>query len=155
MTDYEARVGDERVDPTPATWRIEWVDRAHGVARAFDGQRSRLVVAEGSGTEWTVTIGGRRVPVTVRSWRERVLAEAEVGAGAHAGPVEIRATLPGLVVGISVAAGDEVDAGASLLTIEAMKMQNEVRAPRPGRVIDVAVSAGQTVATGAALLRLE
>jgi biotin carboxyl carrier protein len=42
-----------------------------------------------------------------------------------------------------------------LLTIEAMKMQNEVRAPRAGVVIEVSVRAGQTVATGAPLLRLE
>ena len=45
--------------------------------------------------------------------------------------------------------------GEPLLTIEAMKMQNEVRAPRPGRVMEVAVAAGQPVATGALLLRLE
>ena len=48
-----------------------------------------------------------------------------------------------------------MDEGAPLLTIEAMKMQNEVRAPRAGPVIEVAVAAGQAVATGASLLRLE
>ena len=67
----------------------------------------------------------------------------------------MRATLPGLIVAVSVAPGDEVDEGAALLTIEAMKMQNEVRAPRAGRVIELEVAPGQTVATGAALLRLE
>jgi biotin carboxyl carrier protein len=48
-----------------------------------------------------------------------------------------------------------VDDGAPLLTIEAMKMQNEVRAPRAGRVIELQVASGQAVATGAALLILE
>jgi biotin carboxyl carrier protein len=81
--------------------------------------------------------------------------EAETAARAHAGPIEVRATLPGLIVAVSVTAGDEVEAGVALLTIEAMKMQNEVRAPRAGRVVEVAVAPGQTVATGAALLRLE
>jgi biotin carboxyl carrier protein len=93
--------------------------------------------------------------VTVRSWRERVLAEAETGASAHGGPVEVRATLPGMVVAVAVGPGDEVAEGAQLLTIEAMKMQNEVRAPRAGRVIEVAVAPGQTVATGTGLIRLE
>ena len=50
---------------------------------------------------------------------------------------------------------DEVAMGEPLLTVEAMKMQNEVRAPRSGRVIEVSVQAGETVATGAPLLRLE
>lgn len=65
------------------------------------------------------------------------------------------ATLPGLVVAVSVRVGDQVEVGDSLLTIEAMKMQNEVRSPRAGRVVEVSVSSGQTVATGVALLRLE
>jgi biotin carboxyl carrier protein len=154
MTDYETRVDGEPVDP-PEGWRFDWVDPAHGVARLTDGERSVPVLAEGQGSEWTVTLAGRRIPVSVRSWRERVLAEAETAARAHAGPVDVRATLPGLIVAVAVAAGDEVSDGAALLTIEAMKMQNEVRAPRAGRVIDVAVTPGQTVATGAALLRLE
>jgi biotin carboxyl carrier protein len=154
MTDFETRVGGEPIVPVDG-WRLDWVEPAHGVARLTDGQHSLLVLVEGQGTDWTVTLRGRRVPVTVRSWRERVLAEAETEARAHAGPVEVRATLPGLIVAVAVAAGDEVDEGASLLTIEAMKMQNEVRAPRAGRVIEVAVISGQTVATGAALLRLE
>jgi biotin carboxyl carrier protein len=154
MTDLEATVGGEAAD-FPEGWKLDWVDPAHGVARLSDGERSVLVLAEGQGTDWTVTVRGRRIPVSVRSWRERVLAEAEIDARAHAGPVEVRATLPGLIVAVGVAAGDEVEEGAALLTIEAMKMQNEVRAPRAGRVVEVEVAPGQTVATGAALLRLE
>jgi biotin carboxyl carrier protein len=154
MTDYEVRVGNEVVTPAGG-WRLEWVDRARGVARLSDGTRAHAVVVEGSGSDWTVTLRGRRVPVTVRSWRERILAAAVTAARARAGPVEVRATLPGLIVAVAVAPGDEVEEGSSLLTIEALKMQNVVRAPRAGRVIEVAVASGQAVATGAALLRLE
>jgi biotin carboxyl carrier protein len=46
-------------------------------------------------------------------------------------------------------------AGEALLTIEAMKMQNEVRAPRDGTVGEVVVAAGSAVATGQLLLRLD
>jgi acetyl/propionyl-CoA carboxylase alpha subunit len=154
VSEFESRVDGEPVD-VPTGWRFDWVDPTHGVARLSGDGRSLLVLAEGQGSDWTVTLGGRRIPVSVRSWRERVLAEAETEARAHAGPVEVRATLPGLIVAVAVAAGDEVADGAALLTIEAMKMQNEVRAPRAGTVIEVAVAPGQTVATGAALLRLE
>jgi biotin carboxyl carrier protein len=154
MSDLEVRVDDEAVEPA-AGWRVVWVDAAHGVALLTDGSAAALVVVEGEGTDWVVTLRGRRIPVTVRSWRERVLAEARSAALAQAGPVTVKATLPGLVVAVVVAAGDEVEEGAPLLTIEAMKMQNEVRAPRAGRVADVSVRSGQTVATGAPLLRLE
>ena len=152
--DLEVRIGDEVVAPADR-WQLEWVDRDHGIARMVDGERSIPLLVEGSGSEWSVTLRGRRIAVSVRTWRERVLAAAETAARSHAGPVEVKASLPGLIVAIGVGPGDEVEEGDALLTIEAMKMQNEVRAPRAGRVIEVAVTSGQTVATGASLLRLE
>jgi biotin carboxyl carrier protein len=154
VRDLEVRVGDQRVEPADG-WRIELIDGVGGLARLTNGERTILVLVEGRGAERVVTLHGRRIGVSVRTWRERILAEAETAAAAHHGPVEVRATLPGLVVAVAVEVGSEVEAGASLLTIEAMKMQNEVRAPRAGRVIEIAVGAGEAVATGAPLLRLE
>jgi acetyl/propionyl-CoA carboxylase alpha subunit len=154
MTDYELSVEGSQVEPLTG-WTLTWLDAAAGLARLDNGTSSELCLVEGSGSDWVVTLRGRRIPVTVRSWRERVLAEAETAARRHDGPIEVRATLPGLVVAIAVKEGDEVVAGATLLTIEAMKMQNEVRAPQAGRVATIAVQAGQAVAAGAPLLRLE
>jgi biotin carboxyl carrier protein len=154
MSDYELSVDGSPVEPASG-WTLTWVDAEGGVARLSDGSRSELCLVEGSGEEWVVTLRGRRIPVTVRTWRERVLADAESAAQRHDGPIEVRATLPGLVVAIAVEEGDEVASGTTLLTIEAMKMQNEVRAPRAGRVTTIAVVAGQAVAAGASLLRIE
>jgi acetyl/propionyl-CoA carboxylase alpha subunit len=155
VTDLELTIGDELVEPGEG-WSVRWLPEEPRIARvtAPDGSHS-IAIVEGSGSDWVVTIGGRRIRVTARTWRERVLADAESAAAAAGGPVAVTATLPGLVVAVGVGVGDDVAAGASLLTIEAMKMQNEVRAPRDGRVAEVAVSAGQAVATGALLLRLE
>jgi biotin carboxyl carrier protein len=66
----------------------------------------------------------------------------------------VRASLPGLVIRIAVVPGDTVSAGDPLVTIEAMKMQNEIRAPRGGEIAAVEVEAGQTIAGGAVLVRL-
>jgi biotin carboxyl carrier protein len=154
MTDYRATVDDGAVEPA-AGWALEWVDRRRGIARLTDGRASRAVVVEGAASEWFVTLAGRRFPVTVQTRRERLLAEARGAAADSGAPVEIRATLPGLVVAVAVADGDQVEAGSALLTIEAMKMQNEVRAPRDGVIAAVGVAAGQPVAKGALLLRIE
>lgn len=154
MSELEVRIGDRRVEPADG-WRFELVDAADGIGRLVNGTETIPVIVEGNGPDRVVTLRGRRIPVSVRTWRERVLAEAESAAAAHHGPVEVRATLPGLVVAVAVEAGDEVDAGTALLTIEAMKMQNEVRAPRAGRILEVSVRSGQPVATGAPLVRLE
>jgi propionyl-CoA carboxylase alpha chain len=61
------------------------------------------------------------------------------------------APLPGTVVALRVAVGDEVSAGQELLVIEAMKMQHVVRADRAGRVSALPVQAGAAVEVGAVL----
>lgn len=152
--DVEVSIDGELVRPAE-DWALAWIDRRHGIARLQREGEAVTVVVEGGGSTWAVSLRGRRIPVGVRTWRERVLAEAETAARTHDGPVTVAATLPGLIVAVAVVAGDEVEAGAALLTIEAMKMQNEVRAPRAGRIIEVSVAPGQAVATGVALLRLE
>ena len=154
MTDLELTIGGAAVEPALG-WTLSWLDAEAGVARLSDGGRSELCLVEGVGSEWVVTLRGRRIPVSARTWRERVLADAESAARQHGGPIEVRATLPGLVVSVLVHDGDEVQDGAILLIIEAMKMQNEVRSPRAGRISALAVAAGQTVAAGAPLLRIE
>ncbi|HEX2765776.1 MAG TPA: biotin/lipoyl-containing protein [Candidatus Limnocylindria bacterium] len=154
MRDYEVEVDGGRRRPADG-WQLVLDDPDHGVGRLVNGERSIPVVVEGSGSEWTVTLRGRRIPVAVRTWRERLLAEAATAARVHSGPTVVKATLPGLIVAVAVEPGTAVEEGETLLTIEAMKMQNEVRAPRAGTVVEVAVASGQTVATGAALVQIE
>lgn len=153
MTVFHVRVGGEPTEPAQG-WSFRWLDRRSGLALVSNGERSERVLIEGSGTEWHVILRGRRIGVTVRTRREELLAQAERASRAAGGPVDVNATLPGLVVAVRAREGDEVAEGDPLLTIEAMKMQNEVRAPRAGRVVKVAVAAGQPVPTGALLLRL-
>ncbi len=55
---------------------------------------------------------------------------------------------------VAVAIGDDVEAGQRLLSVEAMKMENELRAPRAGIVERIAVGPGQTVELGDTLIVL-
>ncbi|HEV2363389.1 MAG TPA: acetyl/propionyl/methylcrotonyl-CoA carboxylase subunit alpha [Caulobacteraceae bacterium] len=59
--------------------------------------------------------------------------------------------MPGLVVSMDVAPGDEVKAGQSICVVEAMKMQNIIRAERDGAIKAVGARAGETVAADAVL----
>jgi oxaloacetate decarboxylase alpha subunit len=84
--------------------------------------------------------------------RDRATAARE--AGTHHGPTDVRAIIPGRVVSVAVAVGDGVEAGQRLLSVEAMKMENELRAPRAGIVERIAVAGGQTVELGDTLVVL-
>ena len=56
--------------------------------------------------------------------------------------------MQGTVLSVAVAEGDEVEAGALICIVEAMKMENEVHAHRAGVVGQLSVAPGEPVATG-------
>ena len=152
-TDREFEVAGEALVPEPG-WTLTWEDRLHGRAILRRDDEVEAVLVEGGPTSWVVTVRGRRIEVTARSHRDRLLAETAEQGPRRRGPAEVRATLPGLVLRVAVEVGDEVAEGDPLVTVEAMKMQNEIRAPRSGRVSTVEVAEGQTIASGAVLVRL-
>ena len=78
------------------------------------------------------------------------------GVGAHAdGAARITAPMPGKVVRILVEPGSEVEAGAGIIVVEAMKMQNEMKAPKAGTIVALDVKVGATVNGGDVLAVIE
>ncbi len=116
----------------------------------------RVVVRRGATRgAYTLWIGGFRYEVEALDERTRTIRDM-TGAGAGpAGPMPIVAPMPGLIVRIAVAPGDEIKIGDGVVVIEAMKMENELRAAGQGRVKAVLVSAGQAVEKGAVLVEME
>lgn len=66
----------------------------------------------------------------------------------------IKSPLPGSIAKIMVKEGQAVKAGDILLTIEAMKMENEIMAPAAGTVKKIYVAEGKAVQQGEALVDL-
>jgi biotin carboxyl carrier protein len=136
---------DPAIGPSPAVvpaTDVRWLPRRRGDAE------NGIVRAE-------VTIDGWVLRVAVTSAeRAELVAKAGQGSGRRgpAGAEVVRARIPGRVVRLWVAEGDTVEAGARLLAIEAMKMENEIRAPRTGTVSGIRVGAGQGVELGDELL---
>jgi biotin carboxyl carrier protein len=111
------------------------------------------VLPAGRGDVEVVTGSSRiRIPLA-EPLRDR-LAHAAAGAAGEEEEEEVRALMPGRVLEIGVAAGDRLEAGAILLVLEAMKMQNEIRTARGGTVIRVEVEPGRAVDGGALLVVL-
>jgi 3-methylcrotonyl-CoA carboxylase alpha subunit len=73
--------------------------------------------------------------------------------GLHDG--EIEAPMPGKVTAVEVAAGDKVEKGQRLLTLEAMKMEHALTAPFDGTVAELNAKAGAQVTEGTILVKIE
>jgi biotin carboxyl carrier protein len=112
------------------------------------GGRSIEVTAEETASGLLIRVNGREFQVEIfdpRSWRRRRGAGIELE-----GRQQLVAPMPGKIVRVLIAAGEQVSSGQGLLVIEAMKMQNEIRSPKSGTVEKVARE-GQTVNAGEVL----
>jgi biotin carboxyl carrier protein len=68
---------------------------------------------------------------------------------------EIKTTMPGRIVRILAAEGEEIQEGQAVLVLEAMKMQNEIKSPQAGRLTYLRLKTGDHVETGALLFSVE
>ncbi len=112
------------------------------------GGRSLEVTIEKTSSGLLLRADGREFQVEIidpRSWRRARGAGIELD-----GRQQLVAPMPGKIVRVLVAAGQQVSAGQGLLVIEAMKMQNEIRSPKSGTVEKLARE-GQTVNAGEVL----
>jgi biotin carboxyl carrier protein len=107
-------------------------------------------VSRGRGRE--VWVNGRRLSLAVFDPRD---LQAGSGAVANHGRQEVAASMPGKVIRVLVAAGDQVEQGQGLVVVEAMKMQNEMKSPKAGKVAEVRARPDATVGAGEVLVVVE
>lgn len=102
-----------------------------------------------------IEVSLRGVSYPVKLTDPRRLRSAQSGAEHKQGTARIVAPMAGKVVRVIVEAGAEVEAGAGILVVEAMKMQNEMKAPRAGNVVSIHAQVGSTVNAGDVLAVME
>src|SRR6185312_2952293 len=72
------------------------------------------------------------------------LSSARSSAGHDHGSAEIVSPMPGKIVRVLVEVGAEVEAGAGIIVVEAMKMQNEMKSPKAGTIVSINAETGAT-----------
>ncbi len=120
-----------------------------------DGRSHTLVARRDHADGWDLYLDGERFTADVVDERTRAIREMTGQAAGDTGPKPVRAPMPGLVVRVSVEEGDRVEAGQSVVIVEAMKMENDLKAESGGVVATVRVAAGEAVDKGAVLVEFE
>jgi 3-methylcrotonyl-CoA carboxylase alpha subunit len=146
------RSGDSvraRVDEQEIELHSSHVDERQIRLVTTDGRHHRIVYAKREGHTYVAARGA-----AIELAPHADTAADDNGASGGFTP-EIVAPMPGKVLEVLVAAGDEVAHDAPLIRMEAMKMEQTIRAVAPARVCEVRVKAGAMVGPGAVLLVLD
>jgi acetyl-CoA/propionyl-CoA carboxylase biotin carboxyl carrier protein len=145
-------------------WRLNGPPRIRVAAEG--AERSVAIQPEADAADGPAVVvadGVAHVDVAGRSVAFRLAAAPDVDRAARAaagakqggGPVDVAAPMPGAILAVHVTAGQPVDAGDPIATLEAMKMEHAVPAPVAGTVAELAARAGDQVARGDVLAVVE
>jgi biotin carboxyl carrier protein len=116
------------------------------------GNMAYEIKLERVANEFHLWVGSKRFAAEVRDPRS---LRSRAHAGNDHGPRKITAPMPGKVVRLLVREGDEVQPGAGVAVVEAMKMQNEIKSPKKGTVQKILIGEGAAVNAGDVLAIVE
>lgn len=119
------------------------------------GDRSYEFSAHRRNGNYEIVLGGETYSANVMDEHALLIAAASAGVEEPEGGEVVAAPMPGVVVGIAVEEGARVTQGQGVVTLEAMKMENELRCERGGVVKEIRIKVGQGVAQGEALVVIE
>ncbi|HZG49602.1 MAG TPA: acetyl-CoA carboxylase biotin carboxylase subunit [Thermoleophilaceae bacterium] len=127
---------------------------------AFPAAPAEADAAERVEREYAVEVSGRKFEVKVigaadaapngagPTTRKAPRRERKSGGGVEGAPGELISPIQGTVLKVAVEQGAQVEEGALVCVIEAMKMENEITAPSAGTVEELGVSEGGAITTG-------
>lgn len=159
FSDWQRTFGDVSILPTPAfLFGLEIgeevsVDLEPGktlivklvALGGLDDDGKRMVYFELNGQPREVAVRDAQAGVVIEE-RPRVDASD---------PMQVGASMPGKVVQVLAAVGQAVEAGETLLVVEAMKMETAMTATIAGVVVEIHAAKGDLVSAGDLLVRLE
>ncbi len=116
------------------------------------GNQAYEVKCERVGNDAHIWVGSARFAAEVRDPRS---LRGRTRVADDQGPKKLTAPMPGKIVRVLASAGAQVEAGAGVLVMEAMKMQNEIKSPKKGTIQRILVSEGAAVNAGDVLAIVE
>src|SRR3954466_5341308 len=153
-------IGDRKwlksLEPAP----VEAPADADGEGEADDAM-ARSYKVEVDGRLHSVKVIGAAAPAAGNpgpavGMRRPPRRERAAGGGAGGGGTDVLVSpIQGTVLKVPVSQGDEVEEGALICVVEAMKMENEITSHRAGKVAELSVAEGGSVAAGDTIARIE
>ena len=119
------------------------------------GYTIELLEADYARKYFVFNIRGEVVTVQLKDELDRLVEKLGMAQAAENLIKEIKAPMPGLIVGLTVEIGQEITQGDSVLTLEAMKMENVIKSPVDGTVGTIHVKTGDSVEKNQVLISFD
>ncbi|MCK5400919.1 MAG: acetyl-CoA carboxylase biotin carboxyl carrier protein subunit [Flavobacteriaceae bacterium] len=120
--------------------------------QSFQGE---IIDANFNKRTYVVKVNGSVYNVFVENQLDQLIKNMGFSTGSSKNVKQIKAPMPGVVLGINVEVGQEVSEDDALLVLEAMKMESTLVSPSNGVVKTISVSSGETVEKGQLLIEFE
>ena len=105
--------------------------------------------------KYTVKVNARTYVIDISNQLDLIIKEMGFSSGSSKKANNIKAPMPGLILGVNVKVGQEVKEGDTLLILEAMKMENAIGAPKDGTIKSINVKTNGTVEKGELMIEIE
>src|SRR6266576_4284909 len=115
--------------------------------KSYEILARRVTKPDVTGYRYEVLVAGQRFEIAVEDEREKALT-GSIHSAHESGEALVRAPMPGLVLGLPMEPGANVERGQTVAILEAMKMENDLASPITGKVKEIRVNKGQTVNQG-------
>jgi biotin carboxyl carrier protein len=155
---YQVQVNDKTLEIEPeAAETLDIIAAGEGFFHILKNQkayRAEIESVDYRSKTFQFKINGTRYTSRISDKYDRLIDQLGMKVGTTQKVGDIKAPMPGLVIEVAVAVGQEVSKGDKVLILEAMKMENLIKAAGDGTVKAIHVEKGQAVEKGQLLIEM-
>ena len=155
-TTYAVSASKERVTIDGVDHAVEVISSTNrGMEFLLDSEYHKVIYEEEKGGKFGMEVDGVPIVLARKTGLDDIVYKNSGGAGAALAKSALLSQIPGKVVSIVVAVGDQISEGDTVCTLESMKMQVSVRAHISGSVKSIRAKVGSSIAKGDLIAEIE
>ena len=130
-------------------------EKAFHVLKGNQSYKAEILETDFNNKTYSVKVNNTVYSVSITNALDQLIKDMgfEIGTSKHVN--DIKAPMPGLILDINIAEGQEVKENDTLLILEAMKMENVLTSPRDGVIKTISVAKGDAVDKNQLLIEFE
>jgi len=134
---------------------IKTDDSSYHILQNNTSYKAKIISVDFIKRTYTVLVNGVTHDVAITNELDQLIKDMGFEVGAAKKVNDIKAPMPGLILDISVAIGQNIKENDPLLILEAMKMENSIVSPRDGAIKSISVNQGDAVEKNQLLIEFE